>query len=126
LVDTPPYGPTTPNLPIDNLHQFLEELEKLLDNIVNYWDQILFAEEFRQPLKEAWSETRQRIPQLRDELNAQDPRLEQVGLREGQSQHGLKMRVLNALWDRFFSRPTIGGLRGLLGWIDQMLSSLAR
>jgi hypothetical protein len=94
--------------------------------IVSYWDQILFAEEFRQPLKEAWSETRQRIPQLRDALNPQDPRLEQVGLREGQSQHGLKMRVLNALWDRFFSRPTIGGLRGLLGWIDQMLSSLAQ
>jgi hypothetical protein len=72
---------TMPDLPIDSLKDFLEEVRKLFDNITYHWDQILIPAEFREPLVEAWDELRPAIPRLKDEVDSpnNETKLEEAG-----------------------------------------------
>jgi hypothetical protein len=127
---------TQPSLNITNNIQFLDELYYLLDNIVFHWEQILFEEAFRPRIRAAWLELRGRFIELRNDFADQSANedfqsnLRNVGLGEtqpqqGQAQRDLKFRGLNTIWRRFFERPTIRKLKELLGWIDEILDSLA-
>jgi hypothetical protein len=46
-------GLTNPSLPINTVRKLLEEAKGLFDNIVYYWDQLLFKRSFRQRLRDA-------------------------------------------------------------------------
>ena len=137
----PPEPPplTEPVLPINNNIQFLDELYKLLDNVVFHWDQILFEQEFRKQLREAWQELRGPFSELRNDFANRSANedvqrdLRNVGLGEtqdppgqGQPQRNLKFSALTAIWRRFVSRPTIRILKDLLSMIDEILDSLAQ
>ena len=115
---------TMPDLPIDNLEDFLEEVRKLFDNITYHWDQILIPAEFRKPLVEAWDELRPAIASLKDEVNSDDnaTKLEEAGLSGKQLQ--LKLGILNRVWEKFKDTGTAKVLRKLLGWINKILASL--
>jgi hypothetical protein len=121
---SPPPPLTTPNLPIDNLEDFLEEVRKLFDNIAYHWDQILIPAEFREPLVEAWDELRPAIVTLKDEINSPDheTKLKEAGLSGKQLQ--LKLGILNRAWEKFKDTGTAKLLRKLLDWINKILESL--
>src|SRR6185503_3699278 len=118
---SPPPPLTMPDLPIDSLKDFLEEVRKLFDNITYHWDQILIPAEFREPLVEAWDELRPAITRLKDEVDSpyNETKLEEAGLSGKQLQ--LKLGILNRIWQKFKDTGTAKLLRKLLGWINKIL-----
>src|SRR5262245_8743084 len=118
---TPPQvSLTEPVLPIDTLSSFLDEVRGLLDNVVYYWDQLLFKRDIRASLRAAWNALRQRIAggwaSLTDAPGAggYTARLSDAGL-DG-AQLALKLRVLSDTWKRFHERGTVPLLRDVLEW----------
>ena len=115
---------TTPNLPINNLREFLKEVEGLLDNIVGPWNQLLFAENDREPLEEAWTELKPKLPDIERQLLDTPPdQLEDAGLSGNQLR--AKLKWLNDAWKRFKEKGTVKLLKKLLEWINLILGSIA-
>jgi hypothetical protein len=114
-----------PNVDINDLEEFLREIEKLFDNIVRHWNQVLFREEDREPIADAWDELRPTFGSLGDQVGyktAED--FEIVGL-AGQ-QLKLKLKGLQDSWRRFFTSGTVRLLKELLDWINSILESLGK
>ena len=125
MSSAPPPSLTMPDLPIDSLKDFLEEVRKLFDNITYHWDQIFIPAEFRGRLVDAWDELRPAITRLKDEVDSpyNETKLEEAGLSGNQLQ--LKLGILNRIWEKFKDSGTAKLLRKLLGWINKILESLA-
>jgi hypothetical protein len=70
-----------PSLPINTVRKLLEEAKSLFDNIVYYWDQLLFKRSFRQRLRDAWGELRDILANLATELSDNMTETVQNGLR---------------------------------------------
>ena len=114
-----------PNLDINDLEEFLKEIEKLFDNIVRHWNHVLFREEDRDPISDAWDELKPTFGSLRNQVGyktAED--FEIVGL-AGQ-QLKLKLKGLQDSWRRFFKSGTVRLLKELLDWINSILESLGK
>lgn len=116
-----------PKLPIDDLTSLVDEIDKLFDNITEYWSCILFREGMRQPLVDAWSEVKPKLNTIRDALDSPDAqvakKLADAGL-TGQ-QLDLKLKGLSEAWARFQRRGSVRLLRKVLDWINILLGSLA-
>lgn len=126
---TPALPPLTdPKLPIADLDGLLEEVPALLDNIVYYWDQLLFMIDVRPALQNGWGELRQRIAEswssFKADLGQTSSKLNDAGLSGEQLK--LKLSVINDLWDRFKNRGTPGRLRDLIEWIEALFDSIAK
>lgn len=115
---------TIPNLPITELSGFLNEVEGLLDNITGAWSQLLFEDDDRQPLLDAWNDLRfNRLPTIRDQLaSASENSLRDAGL--SGPQLTAKLNWLNNAWWAFRLRGTVPLLKKVLEWIDLILGSL--
>jgi hypothetical protein len=109
---------------IDDLDIFLDEVENLFDRIVGPWRDLLFPEEFRQPLSDAWDDAKQSLQQIKDQIASSSDRLEEVGL--SGSQLALKLQGLRSAWDAFRRSGTVQLLKKLLEWINLILGSLAQ
>jgi hypothetical protein len=115
---------TSPNLPINNLEEFLNETQGLLDNIVGPWSQILFEENDREPLEIAWTELRPALPDIEYQLHDALPhQLEEAGL--SGNQLTAKLKWLNDAWKKFKEKGTVKLLKKLLEWINLILGSIA-
>ena len=114
---------TTPNLPIKSITALLEEIEKLFDNIIYYWDQLLFRQDDRQRLRDAWEELKAK-PEY-GQLKQIDPNasgLATAGLTGKQLE--LKMTSVSNVWQKFWLGPTDKILRELLKWLNHLLGSI--
>ena len=120
--------PQTPltHPPINDLNDFLNEVEKLFDDIIEKWGDLLFREEYRQPLADAWYELKDALPALKtrvsDPSSELEDRLKEVGL--SGRQLSAKLLGLNSVWERFRKFGTIKLLRKLLEFINDVLGSL--
>jgi hypothetical protein len=115
---------TSPNLPINNLEEFLNEAQGLLDNIVGPWSQILFEENDREPLEEAWTELRLTLPDIAYQIRDAPPhKLEEAGLSGNQLTS--KLKWLSDAWKKFKEKGTVKLLKKLLEWINLILGSIA-
>lgn len=122
MSQTPNIGPT-----IDNLPDFLKEVEDLFDAIIKSWGDLLFKEKYRAPLADAWHELKDRLPALRKELDHPSTdlkdRLNDAGLTGRQLE--VKLLGINEAWQRFREYGSVRLLRRLLGFINDALGSLA-
>jgi hypothetical protein len=125
-VVNPPVPLTEPTLPISDLSGFLDEVQSLFDNIVYYWDQLLFKRNIRQRLRDAWNELRQRFDNVRRSIGlpTYTEQLRDAGL-DGQ-QLMLKLEALSDVWRRFHDRGLSSLLQNVLEWITACLDSLAK
>jgi hypothetical protein len=114
---------TTPKLPINNLEEFVEESQALFDNIVGPWNQILFEEEDRKPLVDAWNDLRPHVPTIQVRVGQVDPTFTNAGLVGPQLDS--KLQSLTNAWKKFVAGGTVKLLKNLLGWINLILGSIA-
>lgn len=121
MPQTPPTHPS-----INDLNDFLNEVEKLFDDIIEKWGDLLFREEYRQPLADAWHELKDVLPDLKSQISDPSPelraRLKEVGL--SGRQLSAKLLGLNSVWTRFRKYGTIKLLKKLLDFINDVLGSL--
>ncbi len=124
---------TTPNLTgFDSLPRFLEEVRGYFDDIVYYWNPILFKETFRETIKNAWNDARQFIQQ--GILRLSDPNfppgslesLWSAGLEQGGNELQLKLALLKDAWARFHERGLVTNLKDVLEGISVILESMAK
>jgi hypothetical protein len=119
---------TSPTLPINDLPGFIGEVEKLFDNVIESWNQLLFPETNRTLISQAWTELKPTLSSIRDALLNPIPtiadKLRNAGLAVGK-QLDLKLKMLNDAWERFKKRGTVRLLKELLDWINKLLGSLA-
>lgn len=100
-----------PQLPIDNIDQFVAEVQNLIENIVNFWDQLLIPQGFRKPLKDAWTELRPKL----DKLDLKDMKAMRAAGLDG-NQLKLKLDILSHIWGKF---RDFG-----LSWLDDLLDAI--
>src|SRR4029453_17064278 len=108
--------------------KLLEEAKGLFDNIVYYWDQLLFKRSFRQRLRDAWGELRDILANLATELrdNITDTiknDLRRVGFDGNQLK--LKLDTLTEIWSRFHENE-LPFLKDLLEYLSVCFDSLAK
>jgi hypothetical protein len=115
-----------PKTTVKNLSEFLDEVEKLFDDIIGKWGDLLFKKKFRQPLAEAWSELKITLLNLKQEIKNPSyelqNKLKEVGLSE--KQLSAKLLGLNDVWERFREYGTVKLLKKLLDFINDVLGSL--
>ena len=111
-----------------DLADFVVGTRDILQQVVD-WRGLLFREELRQPIADAWRELGRSFEDVMkalveegDEL-VSDRQLERLGLTGNQLK--LKLTGFNGAWDRFRERGTVNLLKKLLDWIDIILGSLA-
>ncbi|HZZ77121.1 MAG TPA: hypothetical protein VFE62_01300 [Gemmataceae bacterium] len=117
----------TPVIQFRNLGGFLEDVDKLFDNIVDCWSHILFKESDRQPVADAWAEVKSNLPTLIVAINSANNRskLKDAGLENGSKQLELKLKGVSDAWSRFWLSGTVRLLKDLLSWINAILGSIA-
>lgn len=137
---SPPIAPgepepslTTPNLTgFDSLPRLLEEVRGHFDNIVYYWNPILFKETFRESIKNAWSTVRGSIEEGILSLNNPNFLSESIrslryaGLEQGGDELRLKLSLLKDAWVRFHERGLVTNLKDVLEGISVLLESMAK
>jgi hypothetical protein len=118
-----------PTLPINSLLGFLDEIEKLFDNMTESWSHLLFREKDRDPILQAWNDLKPTLVNIKGTISHSTGdivgKLKDAGLAAGK-QLDLKLRMLNDAWNRFKKRGTVRFLKELLGWINKLLGSLAK
>ena len=113
----------------DKLADFVVGTKDILQQVVE-WRELLFREELRQPIADAWNElgsafeevTKGLVEGEGEELVSDDA-LRRIGLTGMQLE--LKLRGFNSAWDKFKQWGSIKLLKKLLDWIDIILGSLA-
>jgi hypothetical protein len=114
---------TIPSLPISSLSGLLGETEGLFDNIIYNWDQLLFKEKFRDPLRKAWEEIKLGFRNLT--MDEGGDKFSNAGL-AGNSLK-LKLDTLNDAWKSFHEKGGVSRLlKGLLELIGVLFDSLSK
>lgn len=129
-----PYPPpsvrlTNPVLRVNNIRELFTEVRGLLDNVVYYWNQILFRDDELKPqIASAWEDVKSQALNVAAEefSSANSNDLKNAGLAEGSAQLGLKLKILNDLWDRFKQVGGVRSLTNLLDYLSVLFDSLSK
>jgi hypothetical protein len=112
-----------------DLADFVVGVRDILQQVVE-WRGLLFREELREPIAEAWQELRPSFDDVMralvegdEEERVSDEELRRVGLTGRQLQ--LKLIGFNGAWDRLRQWGSVKVLKKVLEWIDIILGSLA-
>ena len=110
-----------------DLADFMVSVKDILQQVVE-WRDLLFREELREPIADAWQAMHSAFDDVRlglvegDEVVSEQA-LERIGLTG--KQLDLKLIGFNGAWDKFKQWGTVKLLKRLLDWIDIILGSLA-
>ncbi len=114
---------TTKQEDIDNLNEFLTYLERLLKIVVDARD-ILFDEELRQRLLDAWDGVVKKFPDIKQELDSlSQSKLQAKGLSGKEAE--AKLFGFKRVFRAFRKFGGLKLLRRALKWADVILGSLA-
>jgi hypothetical protein len=115
-----------PEETVTDLKSFLHESVNLLDQIVTEWSDLLFHDEYREPLRAAWAELK---PNAEQDIERFNPRksdtaehLARAGLTGAQLD--LKLKGFSAALNKFRVVGTVKWLKKVLEWINKILKSL--
>jgi len=110
----------------NDLYQFVDDVHVILKQVVD-WRELLFREELRQPIVDAWDELQSAFDDVKQRVESEnltsDEHLQQVGLMGKQLE--LKLKGFSGAWDKFKSWGSVKILKTVLDWIDIILGSLA-
>jgi len=109
-----------------DLADFMVSVKDILQQVVE-WRGLLFREELRQPIADAWLEVQSAFDDVSSRLIGDDEISEDAISRIGLTgkQLELKLKGFNGAWDRFKQWGTVKLLKKLLDWIDIIVGSLA-
>lgn len=109
----------------NDLYRFVDHVHSILNQVVD-WRELLFREELRQPIADAWDELQPAFDEVKQGVEGEDlsdDDLRRVGLMGKQLE--LKLKGFHSAWDKFKSWGSVKILKTVLDWIDIILGSLA-